>query len=56
MIKLVAAIFLLLGSGIIFEALVAMDAPTLRPRPLARRSGPRRRTDDDAEVSLRRAA
>jgi hypothetical protein len=34
MIKVAAAMLLLLGSGLIFKALVAMDAPTLPLRPL----------------------
>jgi hypothetical protein len=55
MIKVVAALLLLLGSGLIFRALVAMDAPSLGPRPLARRpvSSP---AADDELVPLRRAA
>jgi hypothetical protein len=36
MIKVVSALLLLLGSGLIFRALVAMDAPALRLRPLRR--------------------
>jgi len=56
MIKVVAAFLLLLGSGLIFKALVEMDAPTLRLRPLARR--PPSTTPDQGEsaVPLRRAA
>lgn len=55
MIKVVAAFFLLLGSGLIFRALVAMDAPIPRLRPLARR--PTRSVMADSEVvTLRRAA
>jgi len=56
MIKVAAAFLLLLGSGLIFHALVAMDAPTLRPRSLARRPTPTPATDDGLEVTLRRAA
>ena len=56
MIKVVAALLLLLGSGLIFKALVAMDAPTLRPRPLARRPVSGAISEDDAELPLRRAA
>ena len=55
MIKVAAALLLLLGSGLIFQALVAMDAPTLRPRSLARRpSSPV--AEDELAVPLRRAA
>jgi len=55
-IKVAAALLLLLGSGLIFSALVALDAPTLRPRSLARRlmSGPA--AEDEPAESLRRAA
>ena len=55
-IKVAAALLLLLGSGLIFRALVALDAPTLRPRSLARRltSGPP--AEDEPAASLRRAA
>ena len=35
LIQVVAAVLLLLGSGLIFKALVEVDAPT-RPRPLIR--------------------
>jgi hypothetical protein len=55
-IKVAAALLLLLGSGLIFRALVALDAPTLRPRSLARRlaSGPA--AEEEPAESLRRAA
>ena len=56
MIKVAAALLLLLGSGLIFRALVAMDAPTLRPRLLARRHASSLEADDDIAVPLRRAA
>jgi hypothetical protein len=56
MIKVAAALLLLLGSGLIFRALVAMDAPTLRPRSLARRPTSSLEADDDLAVTLRRAA
>ena len=56
MIKVAAALLLLLGSGLIFQALVAMDAPTLRPRLLARRPTSRPAADDEPAVALRRAA
>jgi hypothetical protein len=56
MIKLVAAVFLVLGSGLIFKALVQMDAPTFGPRPLARRPFQSRARDEDAPAALRRAA
>ena len=55
MIKVAAALLLLLGSGLIFRALVALDAPTLRPRPLVRRPVSNSAADD-ALVPLRRAA
>lgn len=56
MIKLVAAFFLVLGSGLIFRALIQMDAPTFRPPRLARQPlGPRRREEEPA-IALRRAA
>jgi hypothetical protein len=56
MIKVAAALLLLLGSGLIFHALVSMDAPTLRPRLLARRPTPRPAAEDELAVTLRRAA
>jgi hypothetical protein len=56
MIKVAAALLLLLGSGLIFRALVAMDAPGLRPRPLARRPTSTPPVDDDLALTLRRAA
>lgn len=56
MIKIAAAFLLLLGSGLIFRALVAMDAPTLGPRALARRLAPRHAAEDEIAVPLRRAA
>ncbi len=56
MIKIAAAFLLLLGSGLIFRALVAMDAPTLGPRALARRLTPRHAAEDEVAVPLRRAA
>ena len=55
MIKVAAGLLLLLGSGLIFRALVAMDAPTLRPRLLARRPTSSVEADSDA-LTLRRAA
>jgi hypothetical protein len=56
MLKVAAAFLLLLGSGLIFHALVAMDAPTFHPRLLKRRpvSGPT--STEPTEASLRRAA
>ena len=57
MIKVAAALLLLLGSGLIFKALVEMDAPTLRLRPLKRRAtslAPGQAIDEPAP--LRRAA
>jgi len=56
MIQIAAAVLLLLGSGLIFKALVEMDAPTARPRPLARRPSPSPTTDHEAAIPLRRAA
>jgi len=56
MIKVAAALLLLLGSGLIFRALVALDAPTLRPRSLARRPTAGAAAEDEAAESLRRAA
>jgi hypothetical protein len=57
MIKLVAAFFLVLGSGLIFKALLQMDAPRFRPLRLAGRhpveAGHR---DQDPAIPLRRAA
>ena len=55
-IKVAAAVLLLLGSGLIFSALVALDAPSLRPKSLVRRltSGPA--AEDEPAESLRRAA
>ena len=55
MIKVAAALLLLLGSGLIFKALVEMDAPNLL-RPLRRTSLPAEATEADEPVSLRRAA
>jgi hypothetical protein len=54
-IKVAAAFLLLLGSGLIFKALVEMDAPRLRLRPFKRNALP---ADVGAEeaVSMRRAA
>jgi hypothetical protein len=56
MLKVVSALLLLLGSGIIFHALVAMDAPTFHPRLLKRRTIPGTASDEPAESPLRRAA
>ena len=55
-IKVAAALLLLLGSGLIFGALVALDAPTLRLRSLARRSKSSPVAEDEPAPSLRRAA
>jgi hypothetical protein len=55
MIKIAAALLLLLGSGLIFKALVEMDAPKLRLRPLRRTTLPAGAGEDEP-VSLRRAA
>jgi hypothetical protein len=52
-IQVVAAVLLLLGSGLIFKALLEIDAPT-RPRDTVR---PRPRpSESEAEVHLPRAA
>ena len=56
MIKIVAGLLLLLGSGLIFRALVAMDAPSFRPRPIPRRPTASPAADDDLALTLRRAA
>jgi hypothetical protein len=56
MIQIAAAVLLLLGSGLIFKALVEIDAPTARPRPLARRPSSTGPTTDDDAIPLRRAA
>ena len=58
MIKVAAAFLLLVGSGLIFRALVAMDAPQLRLRlrPLRRGSLPTEVGEADEAVSMRRAA
>ena len=56
MIQIVAAMLLLLGSGLIFKALVEVDTPTLRPKPLTRRPMPSVHADEDEAVALRRAA
>ena len=57
MIKVVAALLLLLGSGLIFKALVEMDAPALRLRPLKRGPlGAGRSGEVEDPASLRRAA
>jgi hypothetical protein len=55
MIKVAAAFLLLLGSGLIFTALVRMDAPNLRLRPL-KRSTLRPGAEAQKPVALRRAA
>ena len=56
MIKLVAAFFLVLGSGLIFKALIQMDAPSFRSPRLARLPQGTARRDEELEVPLRRAA
>jgi hypothetical protein len=56
MIKVAAAMLLLLGSGLIFKALVEMDAPTLRLRPLKRRASLAPGQAIDEPAPLRRAA
>jgi hypothetical protein len=56
MIKVAAALLLLLGSGLIFNALVRMDAPNLRLRPLKRSSLRPEAAEADESATLRRAA
>jgi hypothetical protein len=58
MIQIAAAVLLVLGSGLIFKALIEMDAPTVRRRPLAhgRARVPTAGTGDEPAVPLRRAA
>jgi hypothetical protein len=56
MIKVAAAILLLLGSGLIFKALVEMDAPKLRLRPLKRKALPTDVGEAEEAASMRRAA
>lgn len=56
MIKVAAALLLLFGSGLIFHALVAMDAPTSGLRLLARRPAPKPTASPSREASLRHAA
>jgi hypothetical protein len=56
MIKVAAAMLLLLGSGLIFKALVEMDAPFLRLRPATRRPRPTTPDQGAPSVPLRRAA
>ena len=56
MIKVAAAFLLLLGSGLIFTALVRMDAPNLGLRPLKRSNHRARAAEADEPVTLRRAA
>ena len=54
LIQLAAAALLLLGSGLIFRALLEIDAPT-RPRPLVR-PRPRPLEPEAEDVHLPRAA
>jgi hypothetical protein len=56
MIKLVAAFFLVLGSGLIFRALIQMDTPSFRPRHLARQPLKANRREEEPALPLRRAA
>ena len=56
MIKVAAAFLLLLGSGLIFKALVEMDAPKLRLRPLKRSALPAKAGEAEEAASMRRAA
>ena len=56
MIKVAAALLLVLGSGLIFKALVAMDAPVLRLRSVTPRPASDPAAGEDLAVTLRRAA
>ena len=56
MIKVASAFLLLLGSGLIFKALVEMDAPKLWLRPLKRSALSTELGESDEAVSMRRAA
>jgi len=51
LIQIVAALLLLLGSGLIFRALVELDAPSGQPRIARPRSRPA-----EGRADLRRAA
>ena len=55
MIKVAAAFLLLVGSGLVFWALVEMDRPSVGPRLLRRRTTTPT-ADADSPASLRRAA
>lgn len=52
-IQIAAAVLLLLGSGLIFRALIAIDAPH---RPSSAVRPPRRLAEPEPEVHLPRAA
>lgn len=57
MIKVAAAFLLVFGSGLIFWALVEMDAPALGPRLLRRREADAsRKSAAESAPALRRAA
>lgn len=56
MIKVAAAFLLLLGSGLIFHALVAMDAPNSGLRLLSRRPAAKPAAAPSDEVPFRQAA
>ena len=55
LIQVFAALLLLLGSGLIIQALVALERPS-RPRALARRRCDQRLTAEAPERTLPRAA
>jgi hypothetical protein len=55
MIKLVAALLLLLGSGLIFKALLEIDA-LARPRPTARPRPRPHPEEPEIDIRLPRAA
>ncbi len=52
-IQVVAAVLLLLGSGVIFRALLEIDAPNRRPMTVRPRPRP---AEPEAEIHLPRAA
>jgi hypothetical protein len=54
-IQVAAALLLVVGSALIFKALVEIDAPT-RPRPLSRHPRSHADQQDEVDVPFRRAA
>ena len=53
MIQIAAAVLLVLGSGLIFRALLEIDAPTRPPASVRRHLGP---AESEPEIHLPRAA